>query len=47
MIPNSECRWRKRSSVKKMVVSAKAKEFTDVIVINEDKRHPSKCTQKM
>nr|CAG4644960.1 EOG090X09U6 [Leptodora kindtii] len=41
MIPNSECRWRKRSSVKKMVVSAKAKEFTDVIVINEDKRHPN------
>lgn len=40
IIPNSECRWRHRSSVKKMIASAKKRDFTDVIVVNEDRRNP-------
>lgn len=40
IIPNSECRWRHRSSVKKMIRSAKERSFTDVIVVNEDRRNP-------
>lgn len=42
IFPNSECHWRKRSSVKKMVISAKERGYTDVVVINEDRRCPSK-----
>ncbi|CAL4160492.1 unnamed protein product, partial [Meganyctiphanes norvegica] len=41
IIPNSEPRWRKRSSIKKMVKNATAKGFTDLIVVNEDRREPN------
>nr|CAG4644133.1 EOG090X09U6 [Lepidurus arcticus] len=41
MIPNSEPRWRKRSSVKKMIKGAKEHGFTDIIVVNEDRRQPN------
>ena len=41
IFPKSECQWRKRSSVKKMIKSAKEKDYTDVVVVNEDRRVPS------
>nr|CAG4641871.1 EOG090X09U6 [Eurycercus lamellatus] len=41
IFPNSECQWRKRSSVKKMIKSAKEKDYTDVVVVNEDRRSPN------
>lgn len=41
IIPNSECRWRHRSSVKKMIQGAKERDYTDVIVVNEDRRCPN------
>nr|CAG4650323.1 EOG090X09U6 [Sida crystallina] len=41
IIPNTECFWRKRSSVKKMIKSAKERGYTDVVVINEDRRVPN------
>jgi len=41
IIPNSECRWRHRSSVKKMIKSAKERNYTDVVVVNEDRRCPN------
>lgn len=42
MIPGAEPKWRKRSSIKKMLKNAAAKGFTDVLIVNEDKRIPSK-----
>lgn len=41
IFPNSECQWRKRSSVKKMIKAAKERDYTDVVVVNEDRRHPN------
>jgi ribosome production factor 1 len=41
VIPNSVSLYRKKSGVKKMVKSAVAQGFTDIIIINEDKRQPS------
>ncbi|RWS27112.1 ribosome production factor 1-like protein, partial [Leptotrombidium deliense] len=40
-IPNSEFRWRNRSSIKKMVKAASARNYTDIIIINEDLRKPN------
>nr|CAG4645670.1 EOG090X09U6 [Lynceus sp. MCZ IZ 141354] len=41
IIPHSECRWRHRSSVKKMIKRAGDLGFTDIIVVNEDRRVPN------
>lgn len=41
IIPNSISLYRNRSSVKKMVKSAVARNYTDLIVINEDQCRPS------
>jgi len=41
MIPNSLSLYRNRSGVKKMVKSAIAKNFTDIIIVNEDRCKPS------
>ena len=41
MIPNSEPKWRKKTSVKKMVKEAVKLEYTDIIVVNEDNRSPN------
>lgn len=41
-IPNAEFRWRNRSNVKTMVKAAIARNYTDIIIINEDGRKPSK-----
>jgi len=41
MIPNSEPKWRKNTSIKKMVKDAITKEYTDIIIINEDNRNPN------
>ncbi|KAK5640563.1 hypothetical protein RI129_011374 [Pyrocoelia pectoralis] len=41
MIPNSKAFYRKRSSVKKMVKSAKAENYTDIIIINENRKQPN------
>lgn len=40
-IPNAEFRWRNRSSVKKMVKAAIARDYTDILIVNEDWRKPS------
>lgn len=42
IIPNSLSLYRNRSGVKKMVKSATARGFTDIVVINEDRCRPSK-----
>ncbi|XP_076277201.1 putative ribosome production factor 1 [Lasioglossum baleicum] len=41
IIPNSISLYRNRSGVKKMVKSAIAKNFTDIVVINEDQCKPN------
>ena len=41
VIPNSVSLYRKRSGVKKMVKNAVAEGFTDIVIVNEDKREPS------
>lgn len=41
MIPNSISLYRNRSGVKKMVKSAIARNFTDLIIVNEDRCVPS------
>ncbi|XP_066256409.1 probable ribosome production factor 1 [Euwallacea similis] len=40
IIPNSIALYRNRSGVKKIVKSAIAKEYTDIIVINENRKEP-------
>ena len=42
IIPNSELRFRKKASIKKMVKCAIERSYTDIIIINEDWRKPSK-----
>lgn len=42
VIPNSEFRFRKKASIKKMVNAAVDRGFTDIVIINEDWRKPSK-----
>lgn len=41
-IPNSEFRFRKKSSIKKMVKCAIERDYSDILIINEDWRKPSK-----
>ena len=41
MIPNSEPKWRKKTSVKKMIKEAVKLEYTDIILVNEDNRTPN------
>lgn len=41
IIPNSISLYRNRSGVKKMVKSAIARNFTDIIIVNEDQCKPS------
>lgn len=41
MVPNSISLYRNRSGVKKMVKSAIARNFTDIIVVNEDQCKPN------
>ena len=41
IIPNSEPKWRKKSSIKKMVKDATKLEYTDIIIVNEDNRTPN------
>ncbi|KAI1285603.1 Ribosome production factor 1 [Halotydeus destructor] len=40
-IPNAEFRFRNRSSIKKMLKAASALNYTDVIIVNEDRRNPN------
>jgi len=40
IIPNSTSLYRNRSGVKKIVKSAIAKEYTDILVINENRKEP-------
>lgn len=40
-IPNAEFRWRNRSRIKKTVQQAVERGYSDIAVINEDRRHPS------
>jgi len=41
IIPNSEPKWRNNSSIKKVVKDAVKKEYTDIVVVNEDNRSPN------
>jgi len=41
MIPNSEPKWRNNSSIKKMVKDSIKKDYTDIIIVNEDNRNPN------
>ena len=41
IIPNSEPRWRRNTSIKKMVKQCESAGFTDVIIVNEDNRIPN------
>ncbi|XP_075731101.1 ribosome production factor 1 isoform X2 [Rhipicephalus microplus] len=40
-IPNTDFRWRNRSRIKKTVEHAIARGYSDIAVINEDRRHPN------
>ncbi|XP_064477611.1 ribosome production factor 1-like [Ornithodoros turicata] len=40
-VPNAEFRWRNRARIKKLVVKAGELGYTDIAVINEDRRHPN------
>jgi len=41
VIPNSLARYRQRCSVKKIIRDASAKNFTDIVIINEDHKEPN------
>merc|ERR1712107_423731 len=41
IIPNSEPKWRKNTSLKKIVKQSMLKGFTDILVVNEDNRSPN------
>jgi len=41
IIPNSEPFWRRKSSIKKTIKQAIDRGFTDIVVVNEDNRHPN------
>ena len=41
IIPNSEPKWRKNASIKKMVKDAVKLDYTDIIIVNEDNRSPN------
>ncbi|RZF48007.1 hypothetical protein LSTR_LSTR002073 [Laodelphax striatellus] len=41
IIPNSLVRYRNRASVKKMIESAKQRNFSDIIIVNENMRQPN------
>ena len=41
MIPNSDILFRKKMDLKKIIAQAKEREYTDVMVINEDQKTPS------
>ena len=40
-IPNSEVRLRKGIDVKKIVTQAVEREYTDILVVNEDRKMPN------
>ena len=40
-IPNSEIRLRRSIDIKKIVVQAVEREYTDILVVNEDKKLPN------
>ena len=40
-IPNSEVRLRRSTDIKKIVVQAVEREYTDILVVNEDKKLPN------
>ncbi|XP_022196044.1 probable ribosome production factor 1 [Nilaparvata lugens] len=41
IIPNSLVRYRNRASVKKMIESAKRRNFSDIVIVNENMRQPN------
>jgi len=41
IIPNSDCRWRKKTSIKKIVQEGIKRDYTDIVLINEDNRKPN------
>lgn len=45
IIPNSEIFGRKKVSMKKAVKQAIEREYTDIILVNEDNKVPSECVR--
>ena len=41
LIPNSEIRERKGLELKRIIPQAKERDFTAIVVVNEDKKKPS------
>lgn len=41
IIPNCEPKWRNNSSIKKMVKDCIERNYTDIIIVNEDRRKPN------
>jgi len=41
IIPNAEPKWRKNSAIKKIIKDGIKKDYTDVIIINENNRTPN------
>uniref|UniRef100_A0A1B6EXZ7 Brix domain-containing protein n=1 Tax=Cuerna arida TaxID=1464854 RepID=A0A1B6EXZ7_9HEMI len=41
VIPNSLTRYRQRCSIKKIIKDASAKNFTDIVIINENQKQPN------
>lgn len=44
-IPGAEFRWRNRTAIKRMVVLAAERGYTDIVIINEDVRKPTGMIQ--
>eukprot|EP00096_Caligus_rogercresseyi_P012409 TRINITY_DN518_c0_g1_i2.p1 TRINITY_DN518_c0_g1~~TRINITY_DN518_c0_g1_i2.p1 ORF type:complete len:417 (-),score=123.46 TRINITY_DN518_c0_g1_i2:51-1301(-) len=41
MIPNAELFWRNKSSIKKIIEGGVEREYTDVVIVNENNRKPN------
>lgn len=41
-IPNSEMKWRRGTEIKNVIPEAVEREYTDIIIIEENRKIPSK-----
>lgn len=41
MLPNAEIKYRRGLDLKKIIPQAMERDFTDILVINEDRKEPS------
>lgn len=41
MLPNAEIKYRRGLDLKKIIPQAMERDFTDILVVNEDRKEPS------